>query len=512
MADAIQRDGGSLTFRAAQLFAAKAVAFALAFALPLLLVRRLSMEEFGIYKQLFLVVGSALVVVPLGFGMSAFYFLPRERDPKRRAQVVFNVVLFTLVTSGLVCAALVAWPSLLGGLFDEPALAAYAPALGAVVVLWVVGSFLEFATLANDESRLATRLIVASQLTKTGLLFAAALVDGSVGALVWAALAQGAIQTGVLLLYLRSRFGAFWRSFSWDLARAQLAYALPFGIAAVVMQVQLDLPQYFVSREFGAAVFAVYAIGCFNIPLVTILAESAGSVMIPRISELQSQGRLREIAEATARMMRKLAVAYFGIFAYLLVFGREFIELLFTERYLGAWPVFAVNLLLIPLALLTSGCDPVLRAFAEHRFFFLKVRVALVAALVAALWLWTARAGLVGTIAVVVAAAAVERVMTAAKVWRILGLRAGDAALFGPIGRIGAAAAAAALVAVAARAGLGDVPPVAVLAAGALVFGAAYALALVVAGVPTRAEYASVQDRILRLRRLVSRPAAERTT
>src|SRR6185369_8039099 len=134
-----RRESGSLTGRAASLFVAKAIAFALAFALPLLLVRRLSVEEFGAYKQLFLVVGSALVVVPLGFGMSAFYFLPRERDPERRAQVVFNVVLFMLATSGLAAAALFAFPSLLGDLFGDASLAAYAPLVGLVVVLWVVG-------------------------------------------------------------------------------------------------------------------------------------------------------------------------------------------------------------------------------------------------------------------------------------------------------------------------------------------------------------------------------------
>jgi O-antigen/teichoic acid export membrane protein len=509
--DVLAQEAGSLTGRAASLFVAKGFAFALAFALPLLLVRRLSVEEFGAYKQIFLVVGSALVVVPLGFGMSAFYFLPRERDPERRAQVVLNVVLFMLATSGLVAAAFVARPTLLANLFDDASLAAYAPLVGLVVLLWVVGSFLEFATLANGESRLATLFIVASQLTKTALLLAAALAYGTVRSLVWAAAAQGAVQTVVLLVYLRSRFGRFWRRFSWSLARAQLAYALPFGVAAVVLQVQLDLPQYFVSRAFGAAVYAVYAVGCFNLPIVTILAESAGSVMIPRVSEMQALGQRREIAEAIARMMRKLAAGYFGIFAFLLVFGREFIELLFTDRYLGAWPVFAVNLLLIPLGLLTSGCDPVLRAYAEYRYFFLRVRVAVVVALFAALWLWTGRLGPVGTIGIVVVANAVERLATTSKVWRILGLGARDVALFAGVGRLAVAAAAAGLVAAVARAGVAGAPPVVLLASGAVVFGIVYAAAIALANVPTRQEYASLHEHAARLRRLISRTAAERS-
>lgn len=473
----------SLTRRAANLFLAKIVAFGLAFALPLLLVRRMSVEEFGLYRQVFLVLGTALVVVPLGFGMSAFYFLPRERDPRRRAQVVLNVVLFMLLTSGVVCAALVAWPGLLAAVFNDAALGAFAPLLGVAILLWVVASFLEFAMLANDEARLATFFIMGSQLSKTALLFAAALGLGTVRALVWAAIAQGAVGTVVLMVYLRSRFGPFWRSFSWRTARAQLAYALPFGLAAVVMQLQLDVPHYFISYEFGTAAYALFAVGCVNLPVVTILAESAGSVMIPRVSELQALGRMREIAETVARMVRKLAAVYFGLFAFLLVFGREFIALLFTEQYSASWPVFAFNLLLIPLALVTSACDPVLRAFAEHRYFFLRARVALAAALVAALWLWTGALGLVGTIAVVVAFNAVERAVVALKVWRILGLAARDLALFGDVARLGGAAAVAWLVAAAARSAFDGLAPIVMLAAGGLLFALAYAVAIVVAGV-----------------------------
>src|SRR5205085_1102966 len=114
----------------------------------------------------------------------------------------------------------------------------------------VVSSFLETVALANEEAGMATVFIVASQLTKTVLLLAAALAFGSVRSLIIAALVQGAVQTAILVGYLRSRFGAFWRAFEWRVARMQLAYALPFGVGATLAQFQTDLPAYFVSHEF----------------------------------------------------------------------------------------------------------------------------------------------------------------------------------------------------------------------------------------------------------------------
>ena len=69
--------------QAVWLLAAKTVGFAFAVALPLVLVRRMSQAEFGLYKQIFLVVATSMMILPLGFGMGAFHFLPRERARAR---------------------------------------------------------------------------------------------------------------------------------------------------------------------------------------------------------------------------------------------------------------------------------------------------------------------------------------------------------------------------------------------------------------------------------------------
>jgi O-antigen/teichoic acid export membrane protein len=86
------RPAPSLTSQAVWLMMAKTVSFAFAIALPLLLVRRLSQQELGLYKQAFFVVTTAMNLLPLGFAMSAFYFLPRERT--RQPAVVANILAF----------------------------------------------------------------------------------------------------------------------------------------------------------------------------------------------------------------------------------------------------------------------------------------------------------------------------------------------------------------------------------------------------------------------------------
>ncbi|MGH9901550.1 MAG: oligosaccharide flippase family protein, partial [Pyrinomonadaceae bacterium] len=164
MAEALQK-GGSMAVRAFWLMLAKSLAFVLSFALPLLLVRRLDQTQFGLYKQAFLVVGTAISMLPLGFSMSAFYFLPRE--PERQPAVVFNILLFSLFVGGLACSAFFLRPTLLNALVDSSELVAYAPLIGLVILLWIGSAPLEYVAVAHQETKLATAFIIGAQLTRT---------------------------------------------------------------------------------------------------------------------------------------------------------------------------------------------------------------------------------------------------------------------------------------------------------------------------------------------------------
>lgn len=491
---------GSLAARAVWILGAKTVAFVLSFALPLLLVRRLDQHEFGLYKQVFLVVGTALTMLPLGFGMSAYYFLPRERQ--RQGQIVLNIVLFYLLTAGLAALVLALFPQLLAALFQSDELTALAPAIGVAIFFWVLSSFLEIVAVAHQEARLATLFIIVAQFTKGLLLLLAAVWLATVAALVYAAILQGVVQTLLLFFYLRSRFPQFWRRFDWRVLRRQLSYALPLGVAGVLFTVQMDVHSYFVASHFDAATFAIYAIGCFQLPLVGILSESVCSVMIPRVSQLQKQGESREIIELTARVMRKLAAIYFPLYVFLMIAGREFIVALFTEQYAASWHIFAINLTLLPLGILVL--DPLLRAYAEQRYFLLRLRLLLIGLLVVGLWLAIHYLGLLGVISVVVFINVLERLVTATRMARVVGARRSDLRLLGDVKKIALAAVAAGLLGLLVKASLTATSALATLAVTGMVFAASYVTVFLLADIVTQEEWSLIRRQVARVPRLVT--------
>jgi O-antigen/teichoic acid export membrane protein len=496
----------SLSARAALMMCAKTLAFTFNFALPLLLVRGLSQTQFGVYKQVFLFVNTSFALLPLGIGMSAFYFLPR--DPGRRHQIVFNIVIFYTFVSGVLCLVLFVRPTLLATLLNSPEMTKYAPLVGVVIVTWVLSSSLEMIAIANHEIRIATIYIIASQFTKSVFLLAAATAFTTVESLLYAAMAQGILQSIVFAGYLRSRFGVFWRGFEWRVMRNQLAYALPFGLASVIFRTLGELDNYFVSYRFGPALYAVYAVGCFELPLLGLLSESISSVTIPRISQLQSIGDLRGMIDLVVSVVRKLSMVLLPLYAFLLVMGRDFITILFTSKYLSAWPIFAFNLTLIPLAIITCAYDPVMRAHAEHRYFLVKLRCALLVLFLICLWLVVPRFGLLGAVITMICVNLIDRFVIAGKVKRILGLGRRDLPLLKDLGKVALSAVIASAITVFARGSFSEASSLVAFIVCGIVFSLVYITGLLLFGVVTRHERQAVSRQFARIRR-VTGPVAQ---
>lgn len=395
-------------------------------------------EQYGMYKQAFLIITTALTVLPLGVPMSAFYFLPRGT---RRRETVLNIVLFHVAAGGLACAAFSLYPSILTAIFGNARLAPYSAWIGVTIGFWITGAFLDTVPVANDEVRLASAFIVGIQASRALLFVGAVVFFGTLQSLLAAAILHGAIQTVTLVWYLESRFAGFWRAFDWSFLRDQLSYAIPLGAAGLLMIVQTDLHSYFVSNRFGPAWFAVYSIGTLQLPLMGLLREAANSVLITRVSLLQKKQEHREIVWLIARAARKLAAVYFPVYVFLMVSGREFIRVVFTARFADSWPIFAVNLTLLPLGVVLL--DPLYRAFERERYFLLRLRLALAAVLIVTLWLFTARLGLLGVIATVVTVATLERAVMAIHFCRLLDVTARDWVLLRDLGKLATAALAA---------------------------------------------------------------------
>jgi O-antigen/teichoic acid export membrane protein len=130
--------------------------------------------------------------------------------------------------------------------------------------------------------------------------------------------------------------------------------------------VQASLPQYAVSYLFNPATFAIFAVGCLQIPLVDFAASPTSDVMMVKMQERLAEGRKPAVVAIWHDTTWKLAVLFFPLMAFCVVAAQQIIVLLFTAKYAASVPIFMAWSSMILLS--TLQVDGVLRVFAQTRF------------------------------------------------------------------------------------------------------------------------------------------------
>lgn len=457
------------------LMSGRSAAMVATFLVPVVLVRVFDPAGFGTYKQLFLVF-ALLYQVGVIFSETLFYFLPRS--PERAGQYVANSVL-ALTAAGFAGLALLwAGAPAIGRWLGNPELPRYLPLMGAYLVLTLPAASLEMVMVARKRYRWASWSFAVSDVTRALVLVALAVTVRRLDWLLVGAIACAAARLGAAVLYFRAEFQGALRPRA-ALFREQLVYVLPFAVAVVIDLLQANYHSYAVSHRFDPATFAVYAVGCFQIPLLELVASPMCNVMMVRMTEDIREGRGGDAVRIWAGTARVLALLFFPAAAVLAVCAPDLIVFLFTESYRASVPIFMIWSLSIALSALQT--DGVLRVYAATRFLLAlsAVRLVLTAALIGpALSL----GGLRGAVLVTIGVAAVAKGAALVRIAGLMGVSLGRLLPWRDLAAIAGMAAAAAVPAFLLRSAL-LVPPFAGLALTGLVYAVAYAMLFFPSGV-----------------------------
>jgi len=333
-----------------------------AFAIPLVLARVFNQTEFGTYKQLFLIYATLYGLAQAGMAESLYYFVPR--DHSQAGRYVANSMIL-LAGIGLVAvAALTAGREQIAQRLTNPALAAQLPLLGWFLALMLTSAVFEIVLLSRKQNGTAASTYAVSDIARAAALTIPALLTWGLRGVMAGAVAFAAARLLVTVVMMVSAFRSGLRP---DLAvlRRQLAYALPFAVAVGIEVLHINWHQYAVAARFNAATFAIYAVGCLQVPVVDLIVNSTCNVMMVEMAAISGRdnGAARWLWHDS---IGRLAFMIFPLAAFLVVMGREIVVILFTPAYEASAPIF----MLWSLTMLTSVLlvDGVLRVYAQTRY------------------------------------------------------------------------------------------------------------------------------------------------
>jgi O-antigen/teichoic acid export membrane protein len=362
------------------LMCGRTLAFMATFFIPVVLARVFDQATFGTYKQLFLIHSTAFFIAQVGMASSLYYFVPQFTAHAGR--YVANSLAFLALAGALGFGSLVAAAPYLAKWMSSPQLPAYLWWTGIYLALMMVSAPLEIVMIVRGRFRLAALSYALSDIARAVALVAPVLIFHRLEALLIGSVVVAAARVIATLWYFSTVFG---RELRPDMTafRAQVAYAVPFGAAVLVETFYSSVPQYAVSFLADPATFAVFAVGCLQIPLVDFAASPTSDVMMVKMQESRAMGHLEAVVEIWQDTFWKLALLFFPLVGLVIVEGHDIIVTLFTAKYAASVPLFRVWSGLI--LFVTLQVDGVLRVFAETRYILILnlMRLAIVGALIA---------------------------------------------------------------------------------------------------------------------------------
>lgn len=392
------------TFRPALvLMTGRTLGFAVSFCLPIILVRIFDQADFGTYKQIFLIYGTLFGIVQLGMSEGLFYFLPGA--VRNGGGYVVNSTLVSAAAGLVVLGLLTTASETIAGWMSNPGLAPLIPLLGLFTLLMLAASGLEIVMTSCNRYVLAATSYACSDFARALLCVLPVLLVPKLEWLLVGAITFASLRLCAMAWYVWQEFEGPLRP-NLEFLKLQFTYAAPFTLYVLVHAVQDTFHQYAVSYHFDAATFAIYSVGCLQVPLVDLIASSTVNVMMVRMAEEIRKGRGNAVVDMWRDTARKLALIFLPLVGLLLVTARDLIVLLFTEAYLASIPIFMVWSSAIALAAIPM--DGLLRVYAQTRFLLLLnlVRLLVIVALIH--WFLSALQ-LVGAVLVTVLALAIGK-------------------------------------------------------------------------------------------------------
>ena len=353
---------------------------ATALVLGIILVRMISQQDFGTFRQVMLVYMFLAGVISLQLPNSLYYFVPKLGAQQQR-----RLLLQTMGVTGAL--ALVIAVLMLGGAefvarrFDNPDLAPLVRIMALYPFAERLVLLIPAYMISVDRALRGATYSVVAAVGRVGAVVTMLALGFDLPAVMWAMVAvAGMVALVGCVDVLRICPPGPWK-FARDLLKEQLAYTWPLLATAVVGTVNLQLNQLLIAVFFNPEEYAVYSCGAIQLPVVDLITASLAAAMMPRLVTLAGEGRLADALYTWQEGARKASLVIFPCFAFCLVCGHDFIVALFGQDYaLASWP-FRVYLCALPVRVAVYAA--MLRAVGQTKVIAIGAILALVTNVIA---------------------------------------------------------------------------------------------------------------------------------
>lgn len=331
----------------------------------MLLSRFRTLEEYGTYSQITIVVTIAISIFTLGLPGSINYFLASYDKPKLKQEFLSTYLSLSTLLSFIAGAALVLLMPWISGYFKNEMLQNFVYVCAILPWARVISGSIDNVLVVQQKTGLlmlyrlifSLCLLFAIVITKKyGLSFNEYVLMLVFVEVVFAVVAYLIIGKGVGHLRLR---------FNLTLVKKILSFSVPLGLATLVGTIGLELSKLTIGRLLNTEALALYANAGRELP-ITIFSSSLIAVLMPRLVRMLNEGKMKEAIS----LWGDTVVASYIIMCFsttvCFVFAPQIMTVLYSEKYLPGVSVFKVYSLV--LLLRTTYFGIILNSIGKTKF------------------------------------------------------------------------------------------------------------------------------------------------
>lgn len=305
-----------------------------------------SLQEYGTYTQMLLVINLVTSIIMLGLPNSVSFFLGRSKEHKERKD--FLSVYFTLntiltIVAGLV---LVSSISLMKSYFHNDSIGLY----------WYFLAFFPWATVTSSAmenlavSTQNTKILIPLKLFHSFLAISIALLCKFLNVsfqlyIVFYLICECTFAFCVYVLAAIVGKGIK-PYFDWGLLKRIFSFSLPIGLAAAVGTLNAEIDKFMLGYFLTTEDVAIYANAAKELP-ITVVPISITAALLPRLSKLFKTETYSEGINLWGRGII-LSLTIVSTFAFgCFVFSHDVIRFLYGDKYLSGDLIFKTFCILL---------------------------------------------------------------------------------------------------------------------------------------------------------------------
>lgn len=349
----------------AALLTGQMLSLALSFIVPLILVRLLTTNDYGLYSQFNVVLSFCTTFFAFGLSSELYHSYPTASSDQRRILISQCYVMLTIM--GLLAGLILALPFVKNYITGDPTFSDNYIFLILSVIISVPDVIITVLYVLNNDHIVSAAFLPVSTVVRVLLIFLFYYIDPSIKSLFIAIFISILLKYIFILAYsislVKKNKGE--RYFDKQIFINQLNYSLPLGFASSTRILLQQIDKMILLGFITPSAYAIYAIAFYGVPGLTQVYLSISQVYIPRMVLAHKNSDKFQVQALYHSMVSKTLSYTIPLILVVILFADPIVPFVFSSKYVASIPYFRIYLLTFIIG--AVGCGNMLRVTGETK-------------------------------------------------------------------------------------------------------------------------------------------------